>query len=196
MRKCSFEVGHGIAMWVICIVCFVGMGFNCEEERVARENRHRNSREGMWDNIQKSVEPNFPHELRRMRERTKSEYTSSASGSFFIIVGGYSANAKGEQKFLVQFAWKAYDGTYIMSSLPLEKIRVRVNNRVKTPQITFYTVDYKTYNASMCTSSWEFDQQLRDTKEMASKFEYVAYAVVECTDDQWYPNVELPLGAK
>lgn len=196
MRKCSFETVHGIAMWVICIVCFMGMGFNCEEDRVAREYRHRNSREGMWDNIQKSVEPNYPHELRRMRERTKSEYKSSASGSFFLIIGNYSATAKGDQKFLVQFAWKAYDGTYIMSSLPLERVRVRVNSRAKIPQITFYTVDYSTFNSSIHTSSPEFDSRLRDTKEMASKFEYVAYAVVECTDDQWYPNVELPLSDK
>src|SRR3989344_7043637 len=73
------------------------------------------------------------HKLRKMVERT--ETNSYISGGFFLFVGALSGGTT--TNVLVKFAWEMNDGTYALSSLPLEKIRVKLDEKATTPTIKF-----------------------------------------------------------
>ena len=114
------------------------------------------------------------HSLRKLVER--SETQSHASGGFFFVVGSYEANTK--TQMLVKFAWQMNDGVYAISSLPLEKIRVRLDNTVKTPTIEFHS-DY----GDVSTSS--------DLQVIIDRF--VNYAVITCREADWPVKIQMPL---
>src|SRR3989344_5059662 len=57
------------------------------------------------------------HQLRKMGQVRES--SSSLSGGFFLFVGGVSGSSS--NRVNVKFAWQLNDGTYAVSSLPLEK---------------------------------------------------------------------------
>src|SRR3989344_9691087 len=67
------------------------------------------------------------HVLRKMVEMTELKH--SAHGSFFLVVGEFSAETT--SKLAVKFAWRMNDGTYAISSLPIEKIRVKFDEQAK-----------------------------------------------------------------
>lgn len=114
------------------------------------------------------------HSLRKMTENT--EVNSKISGSFFFLVGGFDGSTKTEMS--VKFAWQMNDGTYAISSLPLEKIRVKFDEKATMPRIKFRWLRYG-YNREPQT------QDLMDC--------YVLYAVVTVRESDWPIQVNLPL---
>ena len=116
------------------------------------------------------------HELRKMAERV--ETASRVSGSFFLVVGDFTATTK--TKVLIKFAWKMNDGrTYAISSLPLEKIRVEPDEKVMTPTIKFRWRPYPILNNT------PQPQELMD--------DYVVYAVITAREEDWPIQINLPL---
>ena len=112
------------------------------------------------------------HKLRKIAERT--DVNSKISGSFFLFVGGL--NGKAETTVSVKFAWEMNDGTYALSSLPLEKIRVKLDENATTPTIKFrWTRSYPNPEV----------QELMDN--------YVIYAVISVRESDWPVQVNLPL---
>ena len=73
------------------------------------------------------------HALRRIVEST--DHSMQASAGFFLILGEVSASSKDEMK--IRFAWRMNDGTYAISTLPLEHIRVKMDEGAVVPTITF-----------------------------------------------------------
>lgn len=118
------------------------------------------------------------HRLRRMTERT--EVSSKISGGFFLFAGVLSG--KTTSNTTVKFAWEMNDGIYAFSSLPLEKIRVRIDEEVTTPTIRFV------YNAY----GWHWNpanvQRLIDSS--------VDYAILTVKNEDWPAQVELPLNSQ
>ena len=114
------------------------------------------------------------HKLRKMAERM--DVNSRISGSFFIFVGGLSGTTK--TTVSVKFAWEMNDGIYAFSSLPLEKIRVKLDEKATTPTIKFLW------------RRW----QGRGTPEVQGLMDdYVSYAVVTVRESDWPTQVSLPL---
>lgn len=115
------------------------------------------------------------HKLRKMAERTDTN--SRISASFFILVGSYSSTT--ETKTAVKFAWEMNDGTYALSSLPLEKIRVKLDEKATVPTIKFRWRPYcRCYNEPQV-------QELMDNN--------VCYAVVTVKESDWPVQVNLPM---
>ncbi len=114
------------------------------------------------------------HILRKMAERT--DVNSNISASFFLFVGGFSETTK--TTVSVKFAWKMNDGTYALSSLPLEKIRVKLDESTTTPTIKFRWRPWK-----LCRTP-----QVQDLMD-----DYVLYAVVTVKENDWPVQVSLPL---
>jgi len=113
------------------------------------------------------------HQLRKITERI--EQKSQVSGGFFIFVGGISSSS--EAKVSVKFAWKMNDGIYAISSLPLEKIRVRIDNRQENPTISFcYSKDDRGH--------WELQEIMRY---------FVNYAIITVKDSDWPVKIQMPL---
>lgn len=117
------------------------------------------------------------HKLRKMAERT--EVNSRISGSFFLFVGNVSGTT--ETNISVKFAWEMNDGIYAISSLPLEKIRVKFDEKAETPTIKFRWRPWRRHDTAQV-------QTLMD--------DYVSYAVVIVRESDWPIQVNLPLNGK
>ena len=107
------------------------------------------------------------HQLRKMIGVAPSE----SNGSFFLFVGSFSQS----EALKVSFAWKMRDGTFAISTLPIEKIRVKINNAVTIPTIKF---------------RWTMSDQ-EDIQWIIG--EHVLYAVITCKDSDWPQDIQLPL---
>lgn len=114
------------------------------------------------------------HKLRKMVER--SENNSKISGNFFLIFGGLDGSTT--TKVLIKFAWEMNDGTYALSSLPLEKIRVKLDEKATEPTIKFRWQRWNEYRTAQI-------QELMDY--------YVLYAVLTVREGDWPIKVGLPL---
>jgi len=115
------------------------------------------------------------HKLRKMAERT--DVNSRISGSFFLLVGDLSGTMK--TTVSVKFAWEMNDGVYALSSLPLEKIRVKLDEKATTPTIKFRWRPYTYHHAPV---------EIQDLMN-----NYVFYAVVTVKESDWPVHVNLPL---
>ncbi len=111
------------------------------------------------------------HQLRKMAERT--DVNQRVSASFFLFVG--DLNAATETTVFVKFAWKMNDGVYAISSLPLEKIRVKIDESALVPTIKFCWRQSNYLNLQ-----WLMDNR-------------VDYAVVTVKESDWPVQVNLPL---
>jgi hypothetical protein len=117
------------------------------------------------------------HKLRKMTERTEAD--SRISASFFLIFGNVSGSTT--TRALVKFAWEMNDGTYAISSLPLEKIRIRFDENSINPTIRFRWVRYGS----------------KDTPEPQKLMDYyVVYALVTVRENEWPIQVKMPLNSQ
>lgn len=114
------------------------------------------------------------HNLRRMVERTNTN--SKISGGYFLFVGGLEGST--ETTVSMKFAWQMNDGTYAISSLPIEKIRIKLNEEITTPTIKFRWKRYQ-YNGTP------------EIYELMNG--WVSYAVVTVKESDWPIQVNLPL---
>lgn len=97
------------------------------------------------------------------------------SGGFFLFVGGFDLERTNEIN--VKFAWQCSDGSYIISSLPLEKFRIKFDEKKKEPTIKFRWVPvYANYLTS---------QDLMNG--------YVKYVLITCKEEDWPTDIKLPL---
>jgi hypothetical protein len=116
------------------------------------------------------------HALRKMAERT--DINSTLSGSFFLFLGDVSGSTK--TNLSVKFAWKMNDGsTWAISSLPIEKIRVRFDEKAVTPTIRFRWMPYGFSDAQ---------PETQDLMEQSVK-----YALLTVREKDWPVGVNLPL---
>lgn len=114
------------------------------------------------------------HELRKMKDFVG--VTSSSSASFFLIMGDQSQESKTE--VCVKFSWKMNDGTYAISSLPIEKFRIKLDSTATTPSIKFRWIRYDSNHIAQT-------QELMDG--------YVCYAVLIIREEDWPTEIKLPL---
>lgn len=105
----------------------------------------------------------------------RNERHSEISGGYFLIAG--SLSGRSETITNVKFAWEMNDGTYAISSLPLEKIRVKFNNDVEIPTIYFQVKNKPDYYDEL--------QRMLDVS--------ITYAVITCKESDWPVQVQLPL---
>lgn len=115
-------------------------------------------------------------ELRKMSER--SSVKSDTSTAFFLVVG--QSDTKTNTETSVKFAWKMNDGIFAFSSLPLEKIRVQIDETAKKPTLRFV---FKWKNGSISPE--------KELQEILN--EDVLYALVKTTAENWPIDVNLPM---
>ncbi len=119
------------------------------------------------------------HALRHVVQTNSDR--GSFSGSFFLATGSISGEQKTVNK--VSFSWQMADGTWAISSLPMEKLRVQLNERATTPTIKFR------WRSPMFTDDVSRD----DLQAVMNKL--VAYAVINCRSKDWPVRIEMPLTA-
>jgi len=115
------------------------------------------------------------HRLHKMPERTDG---TSRTFEFFLFAGDFTQSTS----TAVKFAWEMKDGSYAISSLPLEKIRIRFDEKATTPTIRFQW------------STTAFTENMRDLQRM---IDYnVHWAVITTRESDWPAKVDLPITAR
>lgn len=116
------------------------------------------------------------HQLRKMITEDGSK--SSINGGFFLIAGWI--NSKSENLTKVTFSWLMNDGTYAISSLPIEKIRIKFDETKDNPVIKFKWRPGEYFN------NCEIETQMLMNL-------HVIYALVTCREKDWPTDITLPL---
>lgn len=78
------------------------------------------------------------HMLRQIGQQTIS--ATEWHASYFLIAGSSSGATVTESK--VTFAWQANDGAYQFMTLPMDRIRIRLDDRVGIPYVKFRWATY------------------------------------------------------
>ncbi|OHA27022.1 MAG: hypothetical protein A3D52_00990 [Candidatus Taylorbacteria bacterium RIFCSPHIGHO2_02_FULL_44_36] len=159
-----------------------------------------------------------PHQLRKMFVEEKEVIVrkpsrDNLSGGFFLFIGGVSGEYKEGtttkyQVTHVRFAWEIKDNTYVITTLPLEKIRIKLVEKADTPTVSFSLDEFKV------NKRFENLQFPRDMYENVKRrvendlgrilrnyynphealTEYLDYAVFTVGDGDWPKNINLPTG--
>lgn len=114
------------------------------------------------------------HKLRKLIPKTRIAKESSFSGSFFLFMGGVSGQSKEVEIKKVKFAWQTNEGSYAISSLPLEKIQINLVKDIDVPTIKFRWV--RSGSPSL--------QYLMDN--------HIVHAVITCRENDWPTEIKLP----
>ena len=75
--------------------------------------------------------------------RASGSSSSSFGGLFFLILGAAGGESKAEftaetfRELRVKFAWLAADGAYVLTDVPLDKIRPNIDDRAEAPTARF-----------------------------------------------------------
>lgn len=157
-----------------------------------------------------------PHQLRKMFSK-EEEVTvrkpgeGSFSGGFFMFIGGVSGDYQEgtETKYNsthIRFAWEIKDSTYIITTLPIEKVRIRLTTQAETPTVSF-VLDEFVVNALFDELtkdrrySWAEEHVANDLGRILKNYfdpneafsKFLAYAVFNVKSEDWPTNINLPI---
>lgn len=162
------------------------------------------------------------HNLRKMFNKeesvtVKTPSEGSMSGGFFlflgIIDGSYKEGTTVEHNITyVRFAWEFADSTYAIASVPLDRVRVRIVEKIEVPTVSFSldeTALSDRFDELTSNNATGYDYQARavekfselrllrnnyDAPEFINEhMNYLKYAVITCSSSDWPQNISLPL---
>lgn len=108
------------------------------------------------------------------------------SGGFFLFVGSINGSTHTEHK--VKFAWKSsVDDSYILSSFPLEKIRIRFDTKIETPTVRFQ-LNCKSLE---CDGDWALKYGYG--QQYVIDRGHIEYAVITVKPEHWPAKIQMPL---
>lgn len=73
------------------------------------------------------------HTIRALNSHTTT--TGELNGGYFLFVGDIHGSITTSTE--LRFAWLGNDGDYIITDLPLSKIKIRINNKKSVPSVKF-----------------------------------------------------------
>ncbi len=153
-------------IWIIVTIVVVALAVVCI---LSVQNEQKHPKKSLTEALLGGE-----HRLRKMVERT--EVNSSTSASFFLIVG--SLDSQVSTSVNLKFSWEMNDGTYAISSLPMEKFRVKIDESATTPTIKFRWAPFRRLGTPQV-------QDLMDNN--------VLYALLTVRESDWPVKVDLPL---
>ena len=177
----------------VTAVAVIGIGMMLTGCSDPKDNPYNQTR-GFWENS---------HQLRKMFVKDvkfKKPAKGSFSGGFFLLLGGVSGKYEGEKEYAatyVRFAWEIEDNTYHIATLPLEKIRIKIVENIKTPTVSFFLNEYR-ISRDLNPIDYSYTSRiLKDYYNPQPVFEeYLKYVTVTCKDSDWPTEIKLPLDGK
>jgi hypothetical protein len=122
------------------------------------------------------------HQLRKlMPERTTTTQQTSISGGFFFFVGGLNGSTTTSSEITVTFAWQMADGAYAIDTVPLSKIRIRLDDKATAPSARFRwtTPTAFTGGGARFTATW-YDNLIEEV-------------TFTCRPEDWPVSITMPL---
>ena len=132
------------------------------------------------------------HSLQRLVQYGSNDSKMSGGGVFFLGVGAGSISGETKTNYSVKFAWKSnIDETFVISSVPLERVRVKFDESVTVPHVEFklWCGDYG--DSFKCGGS---DNRLLSYGQQKVIDEgYVLYVTITVKLSDWPLKIEMPL---
>lgn len=90
--------------------------------------------------------------LLELRQLVNSkEETHQSSGSFFFVIGGYNSSSSVEISVKV---FAKVDGFYRVINIPIEKLRVNIDNSLEKPNLIVTYYNSKLSDSNVLDSGW------------------------------------------
>lgn len=156
-----------------------------------------------------------PHKLRKMFEETERVVDKGSSwsfgGGFFFFIGGAGGSGNSyHQEYnvtFVTFAWQNKDSSYVITRLPLDKVRVKIVDQGIEPTAQFYlTFEYKYWTSQegrkeLVSRNWSpppygtMEKAIKEYHDNVQEFfsRNLAYAVITCQSSDWPKAIKLPI---
>ncbi len=132
------------------------------------------------------------HELRKLMPFASQEGYIQGSAGFFLVVGGGDISGETSSQYEVKFAWESnVDDTYIVSSLPLERIRVQLREDADVPTVKFSVTCLNEEDKGGC-GGYKY-HRFADDGQQAFIDSYVNHAVITVKPEHWPTNIQMPL---
>ena len=128
------------------------------------------------------------HQLQKLMPFVSQESHISGGGAFFLFVGVGSVSGSSNTRYEVKFAWKSnLDDTYIISSFPLEKVRVRFDDKNESPTVRFKL----NCDNQGCGGDWA----LRNGWGQQYTIDHgdIEYAVITVKQKDWPVKIQMPM---
>lgn len=151
-----------------------------------------------------------PHKLHRMVMR-QEEVTmrnpgqGNLSGGFFLFLGGVQGEYQGgsEATYVstqIRFFWDLGDNVYTMTTLPLEKIRIRIVDDIDIPTVEFYLNERIINDAFTHAGVGRVEIVERDLRAILCNYsnpyealdKYLEYAIFSVKAEDWPENINFP----
>jgi hypothetical protein len=163
-----------------------------------------------WEEFPVKLEK--PHKLRKLFEKQEQicevnlKEQSSSSAGFFLLLAecehkeSSEIDIKKETRLFVTFAWEL-NGTYVISKVPLQKIRIKIVEEEDEfqPTVSIITKWNPTkfnnhpvsrgdveYNMYFMSHDFQDDQESFFSRNLA-------YVVISCKESDWPKSVNMPL---
>lgn len=117
------------------------------------------------------------HLLQKMDSSKATE--SQSRGDFFLFAGEYKSRTDSKIKIIFSWQMNEPDSIYAISSLDMTKIRIKFDNKIKSPTILFK------WEQGCYEQSDPQIQYLMDNK--------VIYAIVTIQEKDWPKDIKLPI---
>jgi hypothetical protein len=125
------------------------------------------------------------HDLRRMVQSESQESHLSGGGFFLFGVGGMGVDGESHTDIVITFAWRANDGSYIITRAPITKIRVKLVDNLTVPSVEFHDDCDESTMDCMIRFGHNNIQSLFDND--------VEYVTVHCRPEDWPTKLTMPL---
>lgn len=131
------------------------------------------------------------HELRRMVEREGTESSSSGGGFFILGTGAMMVGGQTKPATYVTFAWKhPHDGTFVISTMPVEKIRPSFDASATVPRILFQLHPACAGSIRNYCPEWKLREQGPQAMVDGG---YIVYVTLFVREQDWPIKIQLPL---
>ncbi len=126
--------------------------------------------------------------LRKMLPSKEHEVTQgSASGWFFLFAGQANGSYSETTETTVTFAWE-YNGSYVISTVPLQKMRVRISDLDTAPPSVTLVVNKGGCGFTLDGIGSEFNSNQNGFLD-----KFIDYVEVTCRSEDWPTEISLPL---
>lgn len=149
------------------------------------------------------------HQLRKMFCNTEVQTEPAKgdiSGGWFLFMGGMEGHYTGEKRHIVtniRFAWEIQDSTYTITTLPLNRVRVKLDENAKAPTVAFKVNGNAITDAYLSSSDsgsctevvyTKFRREVTDYYNPHKVFnKYLEYVVITVRPEDWPTNITLPV---
>ena len=129
------------------------------------------------------------HSLQRLVQFTSQEGKLSGSGFFLLGSGIMEIKGKTQTKQFVKFAWESTDKTFIISSISLEKVRIRLDNNIEIPTAEF---QLRCDNNNNIYSCGDYELQNHGSQKVIDNG-WVLSVTFTVKPNDWPPKLQMPL---